>query len=133
MLMLTFITISICLFLIFVTGWTLTTYFVKKDSQELIRKELKNLFDSCKMLFISLKTLVEILASSSISSESREVNAVKQNISDEDEQHLNLAQPVQDIESGLLEVVHEKDVDTALSSFSPEVVDVINEEEEKVA
>jgi hypothetical protein len=133
MLMLTFITISICLFLIFVTGWTLTTYFVKKDSQELIRKELKNLFDSCKMLFISLKTLVEILASSSISSESGEVNAVKQNISDEDEQHLNLAQPVQDIESGLLEVVHEKDVDTALSSFSPEVVDVINEEEEKVA
>ncbi len=133
MLMLTFITISICLFLIFITGWTLTTYFVKKDSQELIRKELKNLFDSCKMLFISLKTLVEILASSSISSESGEVNAVKQNISDEDEQHLNLAQPVQDIESGLLEVVHEKDVDTALSSFSPEVVDVINEEEEKVA
>ena len=133
MLMLTFITISICLFLIFVTGWTLTTYFVKKDSQELIRKELKNLFDSCKMLFISLKTLVEILASSSISSEPGEVNAVKQNISDEDEQHLNLAQPVQEIESGLLEVVHEKDVDTALSSFSPEVVDVINEEEEKVA
>ena len=133
MLMLTFITISICLFLIFVTGWTLTTYFVKKDSQELIRKELKNLFDICKMLFISLKTLVEILASSSISSQSGEVNAVKQNISDEDEQHLNLAQPVQEIESGLLEVVHEKDVDTALSSFSPEVVDVINEEEEKVA
>ena len=133
MLMLTFITISICLFLIFVTGWTLTTYFVKKDSQKLIRKELKNLFDICKMLFISLKTLVEILASSSISSESGEVNAVKQNISDEDEQLLNLVQPIQEIESGLLEVVHEKDVDTALSSFSPEVVDVINEEEEKVA
>ncbi len=133
MLMLTFITISICLFLIFVTGWTLTTYFVKKDSQKLIRKELKSLFDICKMLFISLKTLVEILASSSISSESGEVNAVKQNISDEDEQILNLVQPVQEIESGLLEVVHEKDVDTALSSFSPEVVDVINEEEEKVA
>ena len=133
MLMLTFITISICLFLIFVTGWTLTTYFVKKDSQKLIRKELKNLFDICKMLFISLKTLVEILASSSISSESEEVNAVKQNIPDQDEQLLNLVQPVQEIESGLLEVVHEKDVDTALSSFSPEVVDVINEEEEKVA
>ena len=133
MLMLTFITISICLFLIFVTGWTLTTYFVKKDSQKLIRKELKNLFDICKMLFISLKTLVEILGSSSISSESGEVNAVKQNISDEDEKLLNLVQPVQEIESGLLEVVHEKDVDTALSSFSPEVVDVINEEEEKVA
>ena len=131
--MLTLISISICLFLIFVTGWTLTTYLVKKDSQKLIRKELKNLFDICKMLFISLKTLVEILASSSISSESGEVNAVKQNISDEDEQLLNLVQPVQEIESGLLEVVHEKDVDTALSSFSPEVVDVINEEEEKVA
>ena len=111
----------------------MTTYFVKKDSQKLIRKELKNLFDICKMLFISLKALVEILASSSISSESGEVNAVKQNISDEDEQLLNLVQPVQEIESGLLEVVHEKDVDTALSSFSPEVVDVINEEEEKVA
>ena len=131
--MLTLITISICLFLIFVTGWTLTTYFIKKDSQNLIRKELKNLFDVCKMLVISLKTLIEILASSSFSSESEEVNAVETTISGEDEQLLSLVHPVQKIESASLEVVHEEDDDTALSSFSPEVVDVINEEEEKVA
>ena len=131
--MLTLITISICLFLIFVTGWTLTTYFIKKDSQNLIRKELKNLFDVCKMLVISLKTLIEILASSSFSSESEEVNAVETTISDEDEQLLSLVQPVQKIESASLEVMQEEDDDTALSSFSPEVVDVINEEEEKVA
>jgi len=131
--MLTLITISICLFLIFVTGWTLTTYFIKKDSQNLIRKELKNLFDVCKMLVISLKTLIEILASSSFSSESEEVNAVETTISDEDEQLLSLVHPVQKIESASLEVVQEEDDDTALSSFSPEVVDVINEEEEKVA
>jgi len=131
--MLTLITISICLFLIFVTGWTLTTYFIKKDSQNLIRKELKNLFDVCKMLVISLKTLIEILASSSFSSESEEANAVETTISDEDEQLLSLVQPVQKIESASLEVMQEEDDDTALSSFSPEVVDVINEEEEKVA
>ena len=131
--MLTLITISICLFLIFVTGWTLTTYFIKKDSQNLIRKELKNLFDVCKMLVISLKTLIEILASSSFSSESEEVNAVETTISDEDEQLLSLVHPVQKIESASLEVVQEEDDDTALSAFSPEVVDVINEEEEKVA
>ena len=131
--MLTLITISICLFLIFVTGWTLTTYFIKKDSQNLIRKELKNLFNVCKMLVISLKTLIEILASSSFSSESEEVNAVETTISDEDEQLLSLVHPVQKIESASLEVVQEEDDDTALSSFSPEVVDVINEEEEKVA
>ena len=131
--MLTLITISICLFLIFVTGWTLTTYFIKKDSQNLIRKELKNLFDVCKMLVISLKTLIEILASSSFSSESEEVNAVETTISDEDEQLLSLVHPVQKIESASLEVMQEEDDDSALSSFSPEVVDVINEEEEKVA
>ena len=131
--MLTLITISICLFLIFLTGWTLTTYFIKKDSQNLIRKELKNLFNVCKMLVISLKTLIEILASSSFSSESEEVNAVETTISDEDEQLLSLVHPVQKIESASLEVVQEEDDDTALSSFSPEVVDVINEEEEKVA
>ena len=131
--MLTLITISICLFLIVVTGWTLTTYFIKKDSQNLIRKELKNLFDVCKMLVISLKTLIEILASSSFSSESEEVNAVETTISDEDDQLLSLVHPVQKIESASLEVVQEEDDDTALSSFSPEVVDVINEEEEKVA
>ena len=131
--MLTLITISISLFLIFVTGWTLTTYFIKKDSQNLIRKELKNLFDVCKMLVISLKTLIEILASSSFSSESEEVNAVETTISDEDEQLLSLVHPVQKIESASLEVVQEEDDDTALSAFSPEVVDVINEEEEKVA
>ena len=37
--------VSICLFFIILTGWTLTTYFAKKDSQNFIREEVKNLFD----------------------------------------------------------------------------------------
>ena len=133
MLMLTFITISICLFLIFVTGWTLTTYFVKKDSQKVIREELKNLLNICKKLLVSLKNLIGILAKNSLSSESNEANPIEENILEEDDQPLSVVQPIKEIEAQSLEVENEEDDDTALSAFSPKVVEVINEEEEKVA
>jgi len=131
--MLTLITVSISLFLIILTGWTVTTYFLKKDSQELIRGELTNLFDICKKFVVSLKKLIEILASHSLSAESNKTNPGEETVLNEDEQPLNLVQPVKEIAAPSLEIGHDKDNDDALSSFSPEVIEVINEEEEKVA
>ena len=46
--MLTLFTVSICLFCIFLTGWTAITYFTKKNSQKFIVEELKKLFGICK-------------------------------------------------------------------------------------
>tara|TARA_B100000700_G_scaffold297009_1_gene361505 strand:+ start:169 stop:567 length:399 start_codon:yes stop_codon:yes gene_type:complete len=132
--MLTLVTVSIGLFLIILTGWTLTTYFSKKDSQDFIREELTNLFDICKKFFVSLKNLIGILVSNSLSSESNETNTVQETVLTEDEQLLSLVQPVTEIEETPLEIAHEdSDADAALSSFSPEVIEVINQEEEKVA
>ncbi len=131
--MLTSIAVSICILFIILTGWTLTTYLIKEDFQPFIREELKNLFNICKRFFMSLKTLIAILTSNSLSSESRKENPVKENVLDEDEQPLNLIQTIKEIKAPSLEVAHEEEDDTALSSFSPEVVEVINEEEEKVA
>ena len=132
--MLSLITVSIGLFFIILTGWTLTTYFLKEDSQKFIREELTNLWDICEKFFISIKNLIGILASNSLSSESSEANPVEENLLNKDEQPLNLVQTVKEIEAPSLEIAdEEQDDDTALSSFSPEVVEVINDEEEKVA
>ena len=132
--MLTLATVSISLFLIILTGWTLTTYFLKKDSQDSIREELTNLFDICKKFFVSLKNLIGILASHSLPSEYKETSPAQETVLTEDEKLLNLVQPVKETEATPLEIAHEdSDSDPALSSFSPEVVEVINEEEEKVA
>tara|TARA_B100000579_G_C22814748_1_gene847194 strand:- start:148 stop:504 length:357 start_codon:yes stop_codon:yes gene_type:complete len=115
------------------TGWTFTTYLIRKDSKQLIREELQNLFDICKKFFVSVKNLIEILSSHSHSYEVIKKNPVEENILHEEEQSLSLVQPVEEIEAQSLETPHEEDTDSALSSFSPEVVEVINEEEEKVA
>ena len=131
--MLNLITISIALFLIILTGWTITTYFIKKDSQEVIREELSKLFDICKKLFFSLKNLIGILISTSLSPKERETSPVEKTLSKKDEPLLNVVQPINEIEEQSVELKHDDDDDDALSSFSPEVVEVINEEEEKVA
>ena len=131
--MLNLITISIGLFLIMLTGWTLTTYFIKKDSQEVIREELSNLFDICKKLFFSLKSLIGILISTSLSPKEREASPAEKTLSKKDEPLLNVVQPINEIKEQSVEVKHDDNDDDALSSFSPEVVEVINEEEEKVA
>ena len=130
--MLNLITISIGVFLIILTGWTVTTYFIKKDSQEVIKEELTNLFDICKKLFFSLKNLIGILISTSLSPKERETSPVEETLSKKDEPLLNVVQPINEIEEQSVELKHDDD-DDALSSFSPEVVEVINEEEEKVA
>ena len=131
--MLNLITISISLFLIILTGWTVTTYFIKKDSQEIIREELINLFDICKKFFFSLKNLIGVLTSTSLPPEERETTPVEETVSKKDEPLLNVVQPINEIKEQSVELNHDDDDDIALSSFSPEVVEVINEEEEKVA
>ena len=134
--MITLITVSICLSLILLAGWTVTTYFVKKDSQSLIKEEIKNLFDISKNFLLSLKTLIEVLSSNSLISNAIEPSPVEQNVKEEEEEEeekqLRVVQQDQGIDP-LSEVSLDEDEDTLLSSFSPEVVEVIKEEEEKVA
>tara|TARA_Y100001968_G_C19096388_1_gene590331 strand:- start:276 stop:680 length:405 start_codon:yes stop_codon:yes gene_type:complete len=134
--MLTFSTLLICLFLIFLTGWTVTTYLVRENSQKLIREELVNLFDISKKFVVSLLNLIGILSSYSLSNNFIEANATEENDLGQDEQIRRPAEPIQKINSKSFELAHEDEEegnDTALSSFSPQVVEVINEEEEKVA
>tara|TARA_Y100001968_G_C19098870_1_gene591527 strand:+ start:230 stop:625 length:396 start_codon:yes stop_codon:yes gene_type:complete len=131
--MLNLITIAIALFLIVLTGWTFTIYFIKKDSHNFLREELTNLLDICKKFFLSLKNLIAILASSSLSSEKKKVAHMEETVLKEAEQLLNLVQPIKEIKDQSIEVRNDEDEDDALSSFCPEVVEVINAEEEKVA
>lgn len=127
----TLITVSFSLCFLALTGWTITTYFVKEDSQKDIKDELKNLFNNFKMFFISLKNLILILAKQSFSSDSSEINPTKSNKLNENP--LSLVEAGKEVESPSLKVSVEEDDDTALSSFSAEVIEVIKEEEEKVA
>ena len=129
--MFTLITVSLSLFFLALTGWTIATYFVREDSQKDIKDELKNLFDNFKMFFISLKNLILILAKQSFSSDSSEINPTKSNKLNENP--LSLVEAGKEVESPSLKVSVEEDDDTALSSFSAEVIEVIKEEEEKVA
>ena len=135
--MFTLIKVSFSLFFIGLTGWTVTTYLIKEDSQKFIKEELKNSFENCKMLFLSIKTLIGVLTKHSFSS-----GSVKERPAESkefDDQLLKLVQPVQaveasgSIESSPVEVPVKEDEDTALSSFSPELIAVITDEEEKIA
>ena len=124
------VSFSICFFVL--TGWTIITYFVKEDSQQFIKEELKNLFDISKKFFISLKSLIGILAKNSFTYNPNQTNTIETN--ELNEHPLSLVKPIKETESHSLEVpIQENDDDTALSSFSPEVVEVIEEEEEKIA
>ena len=127
----TLITVSFSLCFLALTGWTITTYFVKEDSQKDIKDELQNLFNNFKMFFISLRNLILILAKQSFSSDSSEINPTKSNKLNENP--LSLVEAGKEVESPSLKVSVEEDDDTALSSFSAEVIEVIKEEEEKVA
>ncbi len=131
--MLSLITVSICLFFTFLVGWTLTTYIVKEESQKLIRAELKNLLDVSRTLFVSIKNLIAVLVSNSLSYQPSEVKLAEPNVLDENEQTLSLIESIENAEVSPFEVSFQEEDDMALSSFSPEVVEVINEEEEKVA
>ena len=130
--MFTLITVSLSLFFLALTGWTITTYFVREDSQKGIKDELKNMLNIFKMFFISIKNLILILAQQSFSSHPSKINPTKANKINENPL-LNLVETSKEIESPSLKVSVQEDDDTALSSFSPEVIEVIKEEEEKVA
>ncbi len=81
--------------------------------------------DIFKMFFVSLKSLIKVLAKASFSSDSSEDTPAES--TGMDEQALTL------VEAPSVEMPFKEDEDTALSSFSPELVEVITEEEEKVA
>ena len=130
--MFTLITVSLSLFFLALTGWTITTYFVREDSQKGIKDELKNMLNIFKIFFISIKNLILILAQQSFSSHSSKINPTKANELNENSL-LSLVETSKEIESTSLELSVKEDDDTALSSFSPEVIEVIKEEEEKVA
>ena len=130
--MFTLITVSLSLFFLTLTGWTITTYFVGEDSQKGIKDELKNMFNIFKMFFISIKNLILILAKQSFSSDSSKINPPKANELNENPLS-SLVEIGKELESPSLKVSIQEDDDTALSSFSPEVIEVIKEEEEKVA
>ena len=83
------------------------------------------------MLLLSLKSLIGILSKQSFASDSNELNPIESN--ELNQPPLSLVQPIEEPESNSLEVLIEENDDTALSSFSPEVVEVIEEEEEKIA
>jgi len=129
--MFTLITVSFSLFFFTLIGWTITTYFLKEDSQKVIKEELKTLFDISKMFFISLKSLIDILVKSSFSTEPSKTSSIESN--ELNDYPISLVQPIKEVESQSLEESFKEDDDTALSSFSPEVVEVIEEEEEKIA
>ena len=118
--MFTLITVFFFLSFIGLTGWTITTYIVKEDSQKSIQEELGNLFDICKMLFVSLKSLIGVLVKHSFSSDSGE--ATPSESKGIDDQLLKFVPPVKAVEE-----------DTDLSLYSPELIEAITEEEEKVA
>lgn len=131
--MLAIINVSIFSFLIILFFLTINTYFVKKESRQLIREELKNLFDICKKFFVSIKALIEVIADNSLSKNQKEIKPIDKNTSKQNEQTLNLVQTVKENDATSLEVNIKEDDDIALSSFSPEVVEIIREEEEKIA
>ena len=126
--MFTLITASLFLLFIVLTGWTITAYLVKKESQQSIAKELTNLLNLNKMLFVSLKSLVEVLVKHSFFSDSSEETPADSIELDE-----QLSEVVESVEAPSFKVQVKEDEDTALSSFSPELIEVITEEEEKVA
>ena len=124
--MLNLITLSFSLFFICLSGWTFTTYLVKENSQKFIKEDLKNLIEICKMFFVSLKSLIGILAKYSFSSAS--IKTITTESNELVELPLSFVRPAETVELPVKE-----DEDNELSSFSPELIEVITEEEEKVA
>ncbi len=70
--MFTIVSIAFYLFVIVITGWTITTYLTKEDSQKLIKEELSNMLEITKMFFVSIKSLIQLLIKASSVSNSDE-------------------------------------------------------------
>ena len=119
------------LFFIGLTLWTTIIYLVKKDSQSTIKKEFGNLLNLTKMLLFAVKSLLGVLAKYSFPSDLSDAASVESK--ELDEQLLKVVEPSQPVEVPSNEVPLNEDEDTALSSFSPELIEAITEEEEKIA
>tara|TARA_Y100001968_G_scaffold318449_1_gene348673 strand:+ start:709 stop:1041 length:333 start_codon:yes stop_codon:yes gene_type:complete len=110
----------------------MATYLVKDDSKKFIQEELINLLDLGKRFFVSLKSLIEVLIKYSFSSDP--IEEITAESSELKEQSLKIVDPIEAVEStGTIPSMKMVEEDTELSSFSPELVEVITEEEEKVA
>ena len=133
----TLLLVSFSLIFIGIAGWTITTYLVKDDSKQFIKEELTNLFAISKMLLVSLKSLIRVLVKYSFSSDSiKETNLeeIPVKSSEIEQQSLKVVDPIEAVETtGTIPSTKGVEEDTALSAFSPELVEVITEEEEKVA
>ncbi len=75
--MLNVIIVFFSLFIFGLTGWTLTTFVSKDDSQKVIKGELENMFDITKRLLLSIKSLIQILTKASFSSNSDKATSDK--------------------------------------------------------
>ena len=125
----TLIMLSFSLLVISLTGWTITTYLVKEDSKKFIEEELTNLLDICKMFVVSIKSLIEVLAKYSFSSDSDSIEDTLIETSELNEKGLEIVDPIEAVETtGTIPLIETVEEDTTLSSFSPEVIEVITEE-----
>lgn len=122
--MTTVITVFLFIVVVGLIGWTATTYIVKTNSKEFIKEELKNILDICKMLFVSFKSLIGGLIKAWSSSDPFEETSLESDV-------LEVVEAVETM--GVVPSVEEVEQDTELSQFSPELVEAITEEEEKVA
>ena len=78
--MLNVIIVFFSLFIFGLTGWTLTTFVSKDDSQKVIKGELENMFDITKRLLLSIKSLIQILTKASFSSNSDKATGVDEQL-----------------------------------------------------
>ncbi len=132
--MLTVTIVFLLLSIFALIGWTISTYFLSKASQKFIKEELANIFEMNKKLFLSMQSLIAALVKYSFSSDTRDVSDLTPSGSKEAEgDPLKVVQPGEDIDPLLFEVSANEEEDAALSSFSPELIEFITEEEEKIA
>ena len=92
--MLNVITVLFSLFFFGLTGWTLTTFVTKDDSQKDIKEELEDIFEITKRLLLSIKSLIQILTKASFSSSSDKATSDK--ATGVDEQLLNFVPSISD-------------------------------------
>ncbi len=123
--MFSLITVSLSIFIFGITGWTITTYLVKEDSQQVVTEELKNLYDICKELVASLRRLVGILTKYTLTFDSNKSTSSAAN-------PINI-EPLKAVQEVTPDVNASIEDDDELASFSPELIEAITEEEEKVA
>ena len=92
--MFNYITVFFSLIIFGLTGWTLTTFVSKDDSQKVIKGELENIFEITKRLLLSIKSLIKILTKASFSSNADKTTSAK--ATEVDEQLLKFVPSISD-------------------------------------